>query len=85
MVISLRQLLVIMLVIAILCLVRYLRRQIVEKTSARRRDANPPQEMVRCNHCRTFVPRAQARGDDQQGYFCADPRCLAGRARRDYF
>lgn len=84
MAISLRQLLVIILVIAILFLVRYLRRMVREKTYVRRRSEIPPQEMVRCRHCRIFIPRAQASGDGQRGYVCTDPRCLAARTQRDF-
>lgn len=80
--ISLRQFFVILLVVAVLWLVRYLRRRLVANRSKESPLQRLPQEIVRCSYCRTYVPYYQAVGDNKQGYCCADAHCLAARASR---
>jgi hypothetical protein len=79
--ISLRQFFVILLVVAGLWLVRYLRHKLVANRSKGSPLQSPPEEIVRCSYCRVFVPRYQAVGDKQQGYCCADAGCLTERAK----
>jgi hypothetical protein len=80
--ISLRQFFVILLVVAGLWLVRYLRHKLVANRSQASSLPRPPQETVRCAYCRIYIPRDQAVGDKKQGYCCADAHCLAQRASR---
>jgi hypothetical protein len=79
---SLRQFFVILLVVAGLWLVRYLRHKLVATRSKESPLQRPAQEMVRCTYCQTYIPRQQAISDKQQGYCCVDAHCLAERASR---
>ena len=74
--ISLRQILIIALLIAGFWLLRRLRRQLIARRPQRTRRPLY-NEMVRCAHCGIHVPRARAVGDARSRYFCSDQHRLA--------
>lgn len=71
--IGLKQLLVIVLVIAGIWLLRRLRAR-----AAPRREVTPPsyRETVRCVRCGTHIPRTQAVEVAGQGWRCGDRNCI---------
>ncbi len=73
MMIGLKQLLVIVLVIAGIWLFRRLRARV-----GPRREANPPsyRETVRCTRCGTHIPRPQAEVAPEGGWRCGDRNCI---------
>ena len=38
----------------------------------------PPEQMVNCEHCGLYLPRAEAIGEDGRYFCCAEHRRLAG-------
>ena len=75
--ISFRQILIIVLLIAGFWLFRRLRRRFDLNRRRRHPKQRPYEEMVRCAHCGTYLPQAQAVGDPRNGYFCNDKHRLA--------
>jgi hypothetical protein len=74
--ISFRQLFIIALLIAGLWLLRRLRQRIVQHRRMGSRSNLPYQEMVRCVGCGVYLPRSEAGGNAQTGFFCNATHCL---------
>jgi len=74
--ISFRQLLIIALLIAGFWLLRRLRRRILQHQHGRTRRNLSYQEMVRCVGCGVYLPRSEALGNAQTGFFCNEAHCL---------
>jgi hypothetical protein len=78
--IGLRQLLIIVLLIAGFWLFRRLRRRISALRQAQsRRAITPAAEMVRCAHCGAYIPEDKAIEDPRQGKVCGDRECPGHR------
>ncbi len=74
--ISLRQLFIIALLIAGFWLLRRLRRRLMQHRHARTHQNLPYQETVRCVGCGVYLPRGEALGNVQTGFFCNETHCL---------
>lgn len=80
--ISLRQLVLIAVVIAAVWLFKRLQKEFMARAQQARKDNDDKlayQDMVRCTSCGVYITRDDARGDAQKGYYCDNRGCLAKR------
>ena len=76
--ISIRQLLIVALLIVGFWLFRRLQYRFAAVRDKRtRRSPAHYQEMVRCTRCGQHIPKVNAIGDARSGYFCGDDNCSA--------